>query len=107
VLPYRSRSEYTEEDRHKILFAQNFKTGVKLDDVRLIDDLRAISDDAANRYLEHVVIAKRSPSRQLHEALLAQLLDEAADLVEDDGVKYHLEELGMSSFRIHITWLTI
>lgn len=74
--------------------AQNPKTGVKLDDVSLVDDLRTISDDAANRYLEHVVVIKRSPNRQLHEALLKRLLDLTADAVEDDGVKYHLEELG-------------
>ncbi len=74
--------------------AQNPKTGVKLDDVALVGDLRAINDDAANQYLEHVVVMKRIPNRQLHEALLTRLLDLTAEAVEDDGVKYHLEELG-------------
>jgi len=41
-------------------------------------------------------VIKKSPNRQLHEALLARLLDEAAEAVQDDGVKYHLEELGES-----------
>jgi hypothetical protein len=76
--------------------AQNVKTGVKLNDVALVDELRAINENAANRYLEHVVVIKKSPNRQLHEALLARLLDEAAEAVQDDGVKYHLEELGES-----------
>jgi hypothetical protein len=70
------------------------KTGVKLDDVALVDDLRNISQVAAGRYLEYVVVAKKSPAKELHEDLLGRLLDEAEEEVKDDGVKYHLEELG-------------
>jgi len=81
----------------QILLAQNPKTGVKLDDTALIDDLRKVSDEAANRYLEHVVVIKRSPNRMLHEQLLSNLFDAVTDAVQDDGVKYHLEELGLCS----------
>jgi hypothetical protein len=59
-----------------------------------VDDLRAIDQNVANRYLEHVVVVKRSPNRALHQALLDHLLDATGKQVEDDGVKYHLEELG-------------
>jgi len=59
-----------------------------------MDDLRAINEDVANRYLEHVVVMKRSPNRALHQALLNYLLDATGKQVQDDGVKYHLEELG-------------
>ena len=76
---------------------QNPKTGVKLDDVALVDELRAVDDEAANRYIEHVVVIKRSSNRQLHEALLTYLLSKATVAVEDEGVKYHLEELGVSN----------
>lgn len=31
---------------------------------------------------------------KLHESLLAHLLDQAEEVVRDDGIKYHLEELG-------------
>jgi hypothetical protein len=78
----------------KILFAQNTKSGVKLDDTALVNDLREISEEAANRYLEYVVLSKKSPNRAFHEDLLRRLLDAAAEQIEDDGVKYHLEELG-------------
>jgi hypothetical protein len=40
------------------------------------------------------VIVKKSPIRHLHEDLLKRLIDEAAHQVQDEGVKYHLEELG-------------
>jgi hypothetical protein len=80
-------------DEAQILTAPS-KTGVKLDDVALVDDLRNISQVAAGRYLEYVVVAKKSPAKELHEDLLGRLLDEAEEEVKDDGVKYHLEELG-------------
>nr|XP_018263192.1 uncharacterized protein I303_04685 [Kwoniella dejecticola CBS 10117]OBR85350.1 hypothetical protein I303_04685 [Kwoniella dejecticola CBS 10117] len=76
-----------------ILMAQNPKTGVKLDDLALVDQLRQIDRETADKYLEHAVVNKRSPVRALHEQLLGILLDEAEELCEDEGVKYHLEEL--------------
>ena len=76
--------------------AQTGKSGVKLDDVPLVNDLRGINEQAANRYLEHVVVGKKSPNKALHEELLGRLLDAAGKEVLDDGVKYHLEELGTS-----------
>lgn len=57
-------------------------------------ELSAIDEDVANRYLEHVVVIKRSPNRMLHQALLDHLLESVSKEVQDDGVKYHLEELG-------------
>ncbi|WVR07166.1 hypothetical protein IAU60_004207 [Kwoniella sp. DSM 27419] len=77
----------------QLLLAQHPKTGVKLNDASLIESLRQIDEDSANRYLEHAVVTRRSPNRALHEQLLAVLLDEAETLCLDDGVKYHLEEL--------------
>jgi hypothetical protein len=68
-----------------------------LDDTALVDDLRVISSTAADRYLEHAVVGKKSPSKHLHVDLLTRLLDAAGEEVKDDGVKYHLEELGESS----------
>ncbi|WVQ83199.1 hypothetical protein IAT38_005338 [Cryptococcus sp. DSM 104549] len=76
-----------------ILFAQPLKTGIRVDDTELIRSLRSVDVDAADRYLDHVVVSKRSPRRELHEELLARLLDEAEELSGDDGVKYHLEDL--------------
>jgi hypothetical protein len=78
------------------LLAQNPKTGVKLDDSTLVNDLKKLDEEAANRYLEHVVVIKRSPNRSLHQALLDHLLEAASREVQDEGVKYHLEELGQS-----------
>lgn len=77
--------------------AQGAKIGSKLDDVALIGELRKFSKEAAKRYLEHVVVSKKSPNKKLHHDLLDNLLSEAEDQVNNDGVKYHLEELGMSS----------
>ncbi|KAK8864291.1 hypothetical protein IAR55_001537 [Kwoniella newhampshirensis] len=77
----------------EILMTQNPKTGIKLDDADLISSIRQVNEEAANRYLEHVVVLKRSPKKELHRELLDCLLNEAGSLAEDDGVKYHLEEL--------------
>ncbi|OCF40481.1 hypothetical protein I317_05719 [Kwoniella heveanensis CBS 569] len=68
-------------------------TGVRLDEVQLVDDLRKIDETIANKYIEHAIVTKRSPSRVLHQQLLDVLLDEAEMLCADDGVRYHLEEL--------------
>ena len=72
------------------------KVGLKLDDSALVDELRKFSDEAAKRYLQHVVVSKKSPNKKLHQDLLDGLLEEAELQVQDDGVKYHLGELGPS-----------
>lgn len=82
-----------------ILAAQDPKTGVKLDDVALIEDLGKIDTKASSRYLEQVVVVKRSPNHGLHQQLLQQMLDEVVESIQDDGIKYHLEEL-QSEYRL-------
>lgn len=81
-------------DCYQLLLNNNAKTGIKLDDETLITDLHNIDKDAANRYLEHVVVVKRSANRSLHESLLDQLIHQVGAQIQDDGVRYHLEELG-------------
>ena len=66
---------------------------LKSDDVSLITDLRSINPSIADQYLEYVVVSKRNPSKGLHEQLLGHLLDNAEELVADEGIQYHLEEL--------------
>lgn len=73
---------------------QGTKAGMKLDDAALIDELRKHSAEAARRYLEHVVVSKKSPNKALHHELLENLFHGAEDQLANDGVKYHLEELG-------------
>jgi hypothetical protein len=73
---------------------QGSKAGLKLDDAALIDELRKHSNEAARRYLEHVVVSKKSPDKKLHHELLENLFQEAEEQLANDGVKYHLEELG-------------
>lgn len=70
---------------------------MKLDDADILEKLRGISSSAANQYLEYIVVAKKSPVKSFHEELLGDLIDRAATEVKDDGVRYHLEELGKSS----------
>lgn len=74
------------------------KVSLKLDDAALVDELRKFSDEAAKRYLQHVVVSQKSPDKRLHQELLEYLFEEAERQVEDDGVKYHLEELGTSDY---------
>lgn len=69
-------------------------SSIDVDEGKLIADLAEVDKDAANQYLEYVVVGKRSATPELQEALLAHLLDQAAEVVNDDGIKYHLEELG-------------
>jgi len=70
------------------------KAGMKLDDAALIDELRKHSQEAAKRYLEHVVVSKKSPNKKLHQELLENLFHDAEEQLANDGVRYHLEELG-------------
>ena len=73
---------------------QGSKAGMKLDDAALIEELRKHSTEAAKRYLEHVVVSKKSPNKKLHHELLENLFLEAEEQLANDGVRYHLEELG-------------
>lgn len=73
---------------------QGTKAGMKLDDAALIDELRLHSAEAARRYLEHVVVSKKSPNKALHHELLDNLFHGVEEQLANDGVKYHLEELG-------------
>ncbi|KAL7421749.1 hypothetical protein Q5752_003520 [Cryptotrichosporon argae] len=72
-----------------ILYAR----GRVIDDAKLVAALDGISPDAADRYLEHIVVDRHSSVRALHEKLLDKLMNAALEQVTDDGVKYHLEEL--------------
>lgn len=44
----------------QILTGEGLATRVKFDDRALLSELRAINQEAANRYLEHTVVKKRS-----------------------------------------------
>ncbi|KLT38373.1 hypothetical protein CC85DRAFT_289576 [Cutaneotrichosporon oleaginosum] len=74
-------------------------SAIKVDDEALITDLGAVDKDAAHQYLEYVVVGKRAGSPALHEQLLAHLLEQAEEMVADDGIRYHLEELD-AEFRL-------
>lgn len=78
----------------QLLLAHTPTSGAKVNEQALVEEIRAVSEQAANRYLEHVVVVKKSPNRAMHEDLLKRLLDAVESEVKDDGVKYHLEELG-------------
>jgi hypothetical protein len=79
---------------------QGTKAGMELDDAALIEELRKHSTEAAKRYLEHVVVSKRSPNKKLHHELLENLFLEAEEQLANDGVRYHLEELGKCLTRL-------
>ncbi|EIW70778.1 hypothetical protein TREMEDRAFT_68217 [Tremella mesenterica DSM 1558] len=90
-------------DAHKglsLIMSPNPAIG-KIDDISLLSDLRQISPEVSFEYLEHVVVNKKSSSRDLHEDLLTRLIDTVLSLVQDDGVKYHLEELE-ADYRLQI-----
>jgi hypothetical protein len=75
---------------------------MKLDDAALIEELRKHSTEAAKRYLEHVVVSKKSPNKKLHHELLENLFLEAEEQLANDGVRYHLEELGKCLTRLNL-----
>ncbi|WVQ72620.1 hypothetical protein IAR50_002178 [Cryptococcus sp. DSM 104548] len=64
-----------------------------LSPIDILPKLAPLDGQVYRTYLEHIVVAKRSPSRPLHQQLLDLMLDEAFDLVQDDGIKYHLSDL--------------
>ncbi|KAL1413618.1 hypothetical protein Q8F55_001393 [Vanrija albida] len=80
-----------------LLIAKDSK--VKFDEAQLVEEIREIDTDGANRYLEHIVVDKRSTNRELHESLLSWLLDQADEMAKDDGIQYHVEELD-AEFRL-------
>jgi len=86
---------------------QGTKAGMKLDDAALIEELRKHSTEAAKRYLEHVVVSKKSPNKQLHHELLENLFLEAEEQLANDGVRYHLEELGKPSTELILLYQLI
>ncbi|KAK4683924.1 hypothetical protein P7C73_g6284, partial [Tremellales sp. Uapishka_1] len=53
------------------------RPGMKFDEVLLVDELRGINDEAANRYLEFVVVMKRSPVSGA--ALRGEVTDRSAE----------------------------
>ncbi|WVN88218.1 uncharacterized protein L203_103419 [Cryptococcus depauperatus CBS 7841] len=59
----------------------------------LLPNLFTLSSTVYRAYLEHIVVTKRSPVRALHQELLTLLLDDAEQMIQDDGVQYHLQEL--------------
>lgn len=70
-----------------------------MDHEALVRDIRAVSEDGANRYLEHIVVGLKSPNRTLHRDLLDRLLTRLEKELSDEGIRYHLEELGMFTKR--------
>lgn len=89
-------------------------TKVKFDDRALLSELRAINQEAANKYLEYTVVKKRSAvgiiwplldrqlltdfgiclqDKTLHNELLSYYLDQAEIFLSDDGVLYHFTEI--------------
>jgi hypothetical protein len=87
--------DFARADNEQILISREAKSS-KIDDQAFINELRLINQAAASRYLEHVVVAKRSTNKKLHEQLLQGLLTSLNEASADDGIKYHLEEMGKS-----------
>ena len=71
-------------------------SSAKIDHEALVRDIRAVSEDGAHQYLEHIAVGRKSPNRTLHTDLLNLLWTRLEKEVADEGVRYHLEELGES-----------
>lgn len=76
-----------------IFTSKHARSICKFDEKLLIDDMRAIDEPTSNRYLEYVVVHRRSVERPLHDALANHLLSECEQFVKDDGVMYHFREI--------------
>lgn len=77
----------------EIFTSQHTRSICKFDEKLLIDEMRAIDEHTSNRYLEFVVVHRRSVERPLHDALADHLLSECEQFVKDDGVMYHFREI--------------
>ncbi|CAE6446226.1 unnamed protein product [Rhizoctonia solani] len=85
------------------------RTISKLDDSAVLADMQSVNTLAASRYLEHVVLNKRSSDPNLHNQLVVRYVDEAIATLEKPGVQPLFSEIAQeytklppSPFLLHI-----
>ncbi|KAL7416423.1 hypothetical protein BDY24DRAFT_233923 [Mrakia frigida] len=62
-------------------------SGLDFDDGELVDELRALDDRAGDKYLEHVVIVKKSTDRVLHTSMAVRYVDVLCRYLKDPLVE--------------------
>ncbi|EUC65528.1 transforming growth factor-beta receptor-associated protein, putative, partial [Rhizoctonia solani AG-3 Rhs1AP] len=85
------------------------RTIPKLDDAAVLVDMQSVNTLAASRFLEHVVLNKRSSDPNLHHQLVVRYVDEAIAILEKPGVQSLFSEIAQeyvklppSPFLLHV-----
>ncbi|CAE6389410.1 unnamed protein product [Rhizoctonia solani] len=69
------------------------RTIPKIDDATVLIEMHSVNALAAGRFLEHVVLNKRSLDSNLHNQLVARYFDEAIATLENPGVQTLFSEI--------------
>ncbi|CAE7215844.1 unnamed protein product [Rhizoctonia solani] len=76
------------------------RTIPKLDDAAVLADMQSVNALAASRFLEHVVLNKRSSDANLHNQLVVRYVDEAIAILEKPGVQPLFSELAQEYVKL-------
>ncbi|KAB5589981.1 hypothetical protein CTheo_6584 [Ceratobasidium theobromae] len=69
------------------------RTIPKLDDAATLADMQRVDIEAAGRFLEHIVLNKRSTDANLHNQLVLRYVDEAIITLSEPGVRDTFSQL--------------
>ncbi|KAG8761503.1 hypothetical protein FRC11_013797 [Ceratobasidium sp. 423] len=85
------------------------RTIPRLDDAAVLAGMQSVNALAASRFLEHVVLSKRSSDPNLHNQLVVRYVDEAIATLEKPGVQSLFSEMAQeytklppSPFLLHV-----
>ncbi|CUA73702.1 O-methylsterigmatocystin oxidoreductase [Rhizoctonia solani] len=76
------------------------RTIPKLDDAAVLADMQSVNTLAASRFLEHVVLNKRSSDPNLHNQLVVRYVDEAIAILEKPGVQHLFSEIAQEYIKL-------
>ncbi|CAE6405212.1 unnamed protein product [Rhizoctonia solani] len=76
------------------------RTIPKIDDAAVLADMQSVNALAAGRFLEHVVLNKRSSDSNLHNQLVVRYFDEAIATLEKPGVQNLFSEISQEYVKL-------
>ncbi|TDL25106.1 hypothetical protein BD410DRAFT_819897 [Rickenella mellea] len=70
----------------KLLIARDSRRSSKADDVSMLERIRAADESAGTRFLEYLVLQKRSNDPDLHEQLATSCINQLTQALSDDTI---------------------
>ncbi|KAG9126333.1 hypothetical protein FRC07_003854 [Ceratobasidium sp. 392] len=69
------------------------RTNLKLDDTAILKDMQDANSEAAARFLEHLILHKRSTDSDLHNQLVARYVNDVIAVLQEPGVLDYFSSL--------------